>query len=627
LSPAWQEKFSSNMANESDASWYLAGLYWGVSSVISGASYQVPTSELEFIFSTIVVIFGLLLTSFIVAVATSDIVELRSVNREKNEQMRLMKSFLYQHKVSRRLQLTLIRQASNRLKEGSATVYSEITLLKTITMALKLELLIEVSNVPLRSSEILNVLLYLDEALIRSLALKCVSMCDFPSGEVVVQADAEASSMYILTMGTMEYTATSQDLLCPVNPLSRLCEIALFAEWCTRGVLATLTACELLNVDILDFWTTLTCYSLLGDVLHTYSEALLNLIQDLKPRGLNDISIGVEHDQVALSMPAKYVETMSRPGVKFLGLNLERESESLRRQPNSSESFGPAASPGKNKQIRRGKKGFEKLVDEVGKGKCILSLRDGVCLRVVPVAVLDLRQAEEGDLQCIQVGKQKGDDVEVDIELPGTKVSSGETPLVAIKRLVQSEFPALANLIDINRPVVETNIEVKDSKSYGIRTKYIRTKFRYKLSRSNITHPDYMVQECDLSHDLEVMVFTCKPASNVTRLYAWLGEGTDLTKYDAEKMQSSLQAASSKLSEQSTTSPAIAGEGGYSSDARQAANANEQGSTGANTILTECVGTSIASAGAHPQSISTPELQVDNAIVAAIDKYVEEIDV
>jgi hypothetical protein len=82
-----------------------------------------------------------------------------------------MKAFLYQRKVSRRLQLTLIRQASNTLKAGQSTIYSEITLLKTVSLALKLELLVEVSNVPLRSSEILNVLLYLDEALIRKLNL------------------------------------------------------------------------------------------------------------------------------------------------------------------------------------------------------------------------------------------------------------------------------------------------------------------------------------------------------------------------------------------------------------------------------------------------------------------------
>merc|ERR1712185_622732 len=86
------------------------------------------------------------------------------------------------------------------------------------------------------------------------------------------------------------------------------------------------------------------------------------------------------------------------------------------------------------------------LAAELADGKCTVSIEeDGRCLRVVHVAVLDLQQ--ESGLQCTQLGKTNGEwneglDV-VDIQLPGTKIRSGETPDIALLRLMDSEFPGL----------------------------------------------------------------------------------------------------------------------------------------------------------------------------------------
>jgi hypothetical protein len=70
---------------------------------------------------------------------------------------------------------------------------------------------------------------------------------------------------------------------------------------------------------IVGFWLALESSPQLNQVLIDYAHTVVNLIEELKPKTLDDLGIGIEHDQVVSSMQVQNAVILSKPGFELLG--------------------------------------------------------------------------------------------------------------------------------------------------------------------------------------------------------------------------------------------------------------------------------------------------------------------
>ncbi|CAE8613934.1 unnamed protein product [Polarella glacialis] len=125
---------------------------------------------------------------------------------------------------------------------------------------------------------------------------------------------------------------------------------------------------------------------------------------------------------------------------------------------------------------------LEKLKDEVRTGKSVI-LQDtmGNVERATNVASLLLKNAL--GLVFTQIGQFKGQELNVDIKLPGGKQTREELPGQTIHRILfDSLFKPMAKHISIEK--VERETFWKDSVTFGMRTKYTRTVHQASLDSS-----------------------------------------------------------------------------------------------------------------------------------------------
>merc|ERR1712176_577384 len=68
----------------------------------------------------------------------------------------------------------------------------------------------------------------------------------------------------------------------------------------------------------------------------------------------------------------------------------------------------------------------------------------------------------------------------VSCELPGTKRCDQESSNAARRRLIEDDFAAIADLLQIKEEKYE-DIDIRQSPTYGIRSRYMRTSFIFTL--------------------------------------------------------------------------------------------------------------------------------------------------
>merc|ERR1712066_803786 len=122
--------------------------------------------------------------------------------------------------------------------------------------------------------------------------------------------------------------------------------------------------------------------------------------------------------------------------------------------------------------VKSSNSALNELQEEVLSGKCVLTQNsDGDVERVAAVTVLRVERADG----CVfaQLGKIDGNGVAVpDCKLPGSKQERGETIDDAVQRVLSETLGPLEEGVVLGK--VETMVQWKESKDFGIRTKYLR---------------------------------------------------------------------------------------------------------------------------------------------------------
>lgn len=124
---------------------------------------------------------------------------------------------------------------------------------------------------------------------------------------------------------------------------------------------------------------------------------------------------------------------------------------------------------------------FQKLAEEYMIGKCdIMYTPSGAVERIVHIAVLSL-ESRDGHF-LVQLGSWSQGKVVPTCLLPAQKQKNGEGAEEAVQRLLKQEFSVLGSNVKLG--ATHTQTHWKNSPSYGVRTKYIRSVVSVKLEIS-----------------------------------------------------------------------------------------------------------------------------------------------
>jgi len=280
-----------------------------------------------------------------------------------------------------------------------------------------------------------------------------------------------------------------------------LCQVALLAHWLHRGWLDSTRPSEMLTVLAKPLTEVFAAHPQLIHLVRHYSSCMLQVLAQEHSSNLSDLEIPVEHQSVVAAMPLDARTMLSLGALQVLARKHQWNGHVLQQH------------------------GVQELKTEIEAGECDLMVNiSEEVLRVVTIVALRLSRCDGKVLT--QVGKSTHGVRIGSCQPPGTKVKVGETPQLAVERLVRQKLSALQSNISYGSHSVDT--EDRPSRKYGVNSQYFRTLFEGDLSEED---PDSVIVlnrtpegEADRTSEHEAFVFRddwVKKASPLF-IYAWL---------------------------------------------------------------------------------------------------------
>jgi len=319
----------------------------------------------------------------------------------------------------------------------------------------------------------------------QSLCFGASSVVNCAGGDQVFAVGEELPHAILLTRGTIEYSYVQEQTYIGITRLDTgvsdgrdegqhqlvsatcwICQLALVVKWHTLGKAQAQSASEMVLVSVEEFLKVVMAYPQVAVFAAQYATQLASHFLQTPAQSKDgtvaytDVDPGFDCDEIVAQMHHAIRGLVSLPLLEML-----RRNQSL---------LGGLWA----------RKAFADLEAEVLKGRCHVSMGPdgmGSIFRVVRVVVIHLTNAD--GLLCVQLAetKKEGTACNPKFGLPGQKVAGGETPEVAMRKLLAEQLhsllPAMSD--EIER---ETVTETVNSASFGLQTKYIKTIFKLKLS-------------------------------------------------------------------------------------------------------------------------------------------------
>jgi len=230
----------------------------------------------------------------------------------------------------------------------------------------------------------------------------------------------------------------------------QVCEIALWAEWVSVGLLEAVSACELLECSaqgVIEVLGTSNVHA--QSIMRGYASAMVSGLEKAKVSSQSDLNPAIDHDSIVALMPQEARFLMSLPALEVM--------------KQRKRAFGGIKA-----------KDYLDLEEEVCSGKCNLGQDvDGRILRVVQVVALRIQRPD--GLVCVQIGKIDDAEAAASVQLPGTKMRMQEGPMECTNRLLLEKLPKLSGVVSVDHWQAHTEEKQSQSSAYSIPTRYVRT--------------------------------------------------------------------------------------------------------------------------------------------------------
>jgi len=438
---------------------YVTALHWAIAQSTLGAMEISSCNTSERFYTIVCLMLGLVCGSTLVSQLSASMVEFQMMHQEKNKQLRALRRYLQENQVNSNISAVVVRQAQERLGLQERLTKRDVPVLNLLSQELHNAVHAEICVPHLMQHPLLRLFWMIDTKWFKKFCAGAVDVSVYRQGDDVFVAGAECAKAYRVIDGTITYTQEPQTSAVrdavekELGMGVWLCEPALWAEWIHVGTAKATSACQLLELRADAFLAALAGHSVIGELAVEYGRAFHSRVVAAKPPQAawpTDLEVPFTECGDLVYMMTREMRTsiavMATEAIQDRGVGLGFRS-GLTRQ------------------------GADELISEVDEGKAVLVLNGaGETERVLGLVVLNLSRSDGRILA--QLGTWAGERVSADCQLPAAKRLENETTLDTFQRLLSTKLPAFLNRVTLNN--VEQQVTKKESKKFGINTKYLR---------------------------------------------------------------------------------------------------------------------------------------------------------
>lgn len=522
---------------------YLTAFYWSLAVLTQGSAEFPCTNGLERLFNSLCLLAGFLAGSMCVSSLSAKMVEFQALQSGRVQQLRQLRRYLEEHRVSPSLSIITVRQAAQRIQARKPLTTKDVPVLELLPSVLRKQLHSSLCAPQLVQHPLFRVFSNLDAAWLDRFCNEAVDIGLLGDTDELFISGTAATAAYVLVNGQMHYRQVPESS--PVGVRSKrhipegawLCESALWSHWIHVGTAEAIGHCRFLTLRTAATVESLQRHHTICTISQAYCIEFHRRIVASRPPFVDwpdDLTVpATAFEDIVMSMPLPVGIIIGFQAVDHFLANAGRREGVF---------FGLHHS-----HTARLENESLKLKEEIRGGQCAVCLDDaGRVVRITSVVLL--QAVDKEGLSLWQMGKVEGERILAKVEMPGTKCQHGESAQEALDRLLSAQLAPLAGCAAVQGE--ERNVTEATSGAYGVHTKYLRTVFSARL-QGPLRAPQCTLQQsivrdmrfCQyrstgstsrpsttalvLGMDAHLQAFADRPVyvlhhRGVARLYAWL---------------------------------------------------------------------------------------------------------
>jgi len=271
---------------------YCSALHWTLAQMTLGANEIIPVNSWERLFTTLLLIFGLLFGSVLVSFFSAQVMHLIMLRREMTFNIIALKKFLRQRGVTRGLTERIQRQIEERSQMEMPLKASQVPVLSLISNSLNVELVRETILPFVLTHHLLESWSFVSAEAVNVFCCEAVGHHFAAQGDDLFLPLHRCEAAFAPLEGTLKYiqmpewskVRVAREQLVEVQSQSPnapwLCEVALWTQWVHVGRCEALTQCTMLKVDAASIENLVSQYPYVYEVTrqyaHDYHERVVN---------------------------------------------------------------------------------------------------------------------------------------------------------------------------------------------------------------------------------------------------------------------------------------------------------------------------------------------------------------
>mmetsp|Transcript_56370 Transcript_56370/g.132168 ORF Transcript_56370/g.132168 Transcript_56370/m.132168 type:complete len:1057 (+) Transcript_56370:78-3248(+) len=457
-----------DISSEEPVYQYFASLHWAVAQVTLGSMGIACLNSFEHSFNVVCLIFGLLFGSTLISSLSATMVQFQMLRNGRAQKMQMLRKFLQDYRVDLHISFQVQKQIQDRLQSKEKLSDKDVPELRLLSASLFADLKLAMYQRHICQHALFNLWFRLDPSRFKRLCVEGLDYTSLRPGDELFQPGVQADACaYIFVEGTVKYeqdpssSPVKHNMAASVEKNAVICEAALWSQWVHVGkVTATgTTASMVLKVEGEEVSALMKFNIIVADIIRQYAQNF--------------------HRRIVSACPprADYPTDLHVPYTDFEDLVISMDME-------NQITIGLNALADFHMEVKRwrgNRAGLVELRTEVEAGKSVVLVNgSGEVQRVVSVVALKL--CDEQDNIFVQLGKLEKGKVVFSGQLPGSKQQRGELTAEAVQRILDSRLAPLTSCVEFAE--TSRSREQKESKNYGVRTKYLRTVCRLKLTQA-----------------------------------------------------------------------------------------------------------------------------------------------
>jgi len=459
---------------------YITAFHWSVAQFTLGAADANPVNSLERFFNTACLLMGLICGSTLISSLSASMVDYQMSQKSRNDELRKLRHFLRENKVSQSLALLVMQQATQRLRKQDLLPMRDVHALQRISNSLLTDLRCELFTPHLHKHPLFRLWITYDKNVMQGICKAAIECHTLLEKDDLFCAGSSTDRTYCLMSGSLEYVKAPETApvtcitSCKVATGSWISEASLWSHWNHVGTAWAVSACQILDICVDGILVAMRGAPDLKEVNTEYCVQFHKCIAAAKPPlpWPDDLYVpNTEYESMVLAMTLETQEAISNwaldEAVTSSGGWLEWKS-------------------------RRSKSGdvTNKLKQEIHGGQSCVMLNDaGHAERLAMLVVLDV-QSKDG-MMLVNLGSiDECGDITCSCKPPAFKKDQRVTVAQTLQQLLES-LGLERYCAEVQRE--ETIVETGLSKRFGIQTKYHRMMHSLTLAEPLLQIPSFTV--------------------------------------------------------------------------------------------------------------------------------------